>query len=249
MSNISKQASAKALEIRRESGISPVAPIEIWKLLQDFKISLIKEPLESEISGMFLRKDTAEVIVINTKNTLGHQNFTAAHEYFHLKYHPELTARACNAGQFNSKNILEHEADYFAAYLLAPNEAINYYLGKRFNWTHRKLSLSHIIAAEQHFSMSHHAMLIRLVQTGWINEQESNQFKENIIRNARELGYDTGLYRPTLEKKVISDYAEKAKIALDHGLITAGKYDELLLEAGLGDLLFINEEEDAEVFF
>lgn len=248
MTNISKQASRKALETRKNAGISPVAPLDIWKLLQDVQISLIKEPLESEISGLFLRKGSSEVILVNTNYTLGHQNFTAAHEYFHLKFNPELKNRVCVAGQFSPKNILEQEADYFAAYLLAPDEAINYFLGRRFNWKPKKLSLSDIIATEQYFSMSHHAMLIRLVQTGRIGEQEAEQFKDNIIRNARELGYDTALYRPTLERRVVSDYVEKARIALEHGLITEGKFNELLLEAGLGDLLF-SEEEDAKVPF
>ncbi len=253
MSNLSKRAFKRALikasETRKDAGISPVAPLDVWKLLQDARISLIKEPLESDISGLFLRKETAEIILVNTKNTLGHQNFTAAHEYFHLKYNPELKARACNTGQFNFRNALEQEADIFAAYLLAPDDAINYFLNKRFGWMPKKLSLSNVIALEQYLGMSHQAMLIRLVQTGWIGEQEAEQFKENIVKNARELGYGIDLYRPTNEKKIVSDYVEKAKIALDLGLISTGKHGELLLEAGFGDLLFGEEEEDAGVPF
>lgn len=237
----------KALETRRNAGISPVAPIDVWKLLQNTRVSLIKEPLESDISGMFLKKGSAELIFINTRTTMGHQNFTAAHEFFHLKYNPELQSRVCNTGQFSTKNALEQQADYYAAYLLAPDNAINYFLYKRFNWTNKKLSLSNVIDLGQYLGMSHHAMLIRLLQTDWIDEQEADQFKTNIIKNARELGYDTDLYRPTNEKKIISNYAEKAKIALDHNLITTGKHNELLLEVGLGDLLF--EEENAEIPF
>lgn len=244
---IYNRACANALETRKNAGIGPVAPVDIWKLLQESQISLIKEPLNSEISGLFIRKEKVNIILVNTKNTLGHQNFTAAHEYYHLKFNPELKTRVCTAAQFNTRNVLEQEADYFAAYLLAPDEAINFFLGKRFNWIHKKLSLSNVIAVEQYFGISHHAMLIRLLQTGWIDEQAAEQYRENVVRNAKELGYNTDLYRPTFEKKVTSDYVEKAKLALDRNLITKGKYEELLLEAGFGDLIFgVEEDEDAE---
>jgi len=43
---------------------------------------------------------------------------------------------------------------------------------------------------------------------------------------------------PTHEDRIISSYAEKAKVAMDSDLISSGKYEQLMLEAGLADLLF-----------
>lgn len=241
MINTLKWVSEKVLETRKNAGFSSVAPIDIWKLLQN-EVSIIIEPLQSDISGLFLRKKTTGVILINSAKMLGHQYFTAAHEYFHYKY-DEYNSGACSAGRFDIINPLEYKADCFAACLLAPDEAIQFFLAKRFSrGLDKKLSLADVIAMNHYFGISHNAMLIRLIQSGYIRESDAESMQAGVIVKARELGYTTELFRPTYKKKIISDYLEKAMYALDSNLISSGKYGELLLEAGFGDLLFDTEE-------
>ena len=96
----------------------------------------------------------------------------------------------------------------------------------------------------QHFGVSHAAMLFRLRQLGFLTAGQAGQMRSDVIATARIIGCDTNLYRATNEDRVYSSYAEKAKRALDEGLITNGKYEQLLLEAGFADLLYGQEEVD-----
>ena len=88
----------------------------------------------------------------------------------------------------------------------------------------------------------------RLKEMNLINDEEYNNFKPSIIKNAIKLGYDTKLYKSTEEDGVMiySNYAELAEELLESELISIGKYEELLLEGGYEDILYgdINEEDN-----
>lgn len=47
-------------------------------------------PIDSDLYGLFIKKGDAQAILINTNNSLGRQYFSAAHEYYHLKYKVNL---------------------------------------------------------------------------------------------------------------------------------------------------------------
>ena len=93
--------------------------------------------------------------------------------------------------------------------------------------------LADIVYLEQFFSVSRRAMCWRLKDLKAITREQSDRWSVNVIRNARALGKDISLYRPTYEKALISDYAEKAAEALEKGLITESRYEELLADADL----------------
>ncbi|OIQ59767.1 hypothetical protein MOTE_10230 [Moorella thermoacetica] len=238
--DLRRRARVRAQESREVFGFNNLVPIDIWKLLQSNGISVIKEPLESEISGLFMRKGDTQLILINSARTLGHQNFTAAHELFHLRYNPEMVGRACKVMNFNSKSQTEREADLYAAYFLAPDEAIKRYLTKHGT----SMDIAAVIFLEQFLGLSHQAMLIRLQELGVIDSAMSERMSKGVVRTAKELGYNTDLYRPTNDRIIISDYAEKAKRALEQGLISFGRYEELLIEAGLEDIIYGGEDDD-----
>lgn len=239
--NLSKK---RAIDFRRNYGLSESESIDIFKVLREWlDISIVFKCFSSKLSGIFLRLDSTQVIVINSAKTLGNQRFTAAHEFFHLEYDKGMTHKVCITGLFNQKAQIEREADYFAANLLMPNEAINYRFQLR-RKEKRELAIDDIIDLEQHFGVSHNAMLIRLKQYDYISQSELESFKSQIVFNAKVRGYDVSLYQPTNEDKIYSGYAEKSKKALEKGLITEGKYEQLILEAGLSDLLYEGEEGD-----
>lgn len=159
-----------------------------------------------------------------------------------------MQGRVCQAAALDVRIAVEREADYFAAYLLAPEEAIAFHLGRNRNWRGERtlLGWAEVIALEQMLGVSHRAMLIRLRETGWLSADEETQMREGVVRQAAGLGYGTELYRPTREKAILSDYAEKAQRALEMGLISPGRYGELLLEAGLADVVYGLEEAEAD---
>ena len=65
--------------------------------------------------------------------------------------------------------------------------------------------------------------------------------RSNIISNALALGYDDTLYRPLPKSKTSITYGlyiKRAQELLQRGLISDGKYEELLLEAIRTDLVY-----------
>ena len=81
------EAIHKARVLRVELGIGTNEPVNIFDLLRYREnISIIKIKLSEQISGFIVKKGSAKAIVINSEMSLGRQIFTAAHEYFHLKY-------------------------------------------------------------------------------------------------------------------------------------------------------------------
>lgn len=239
-------ARVKANETRRFLGLSENEPVDIFKVLHDcLDLHIAFKPLESAVSGIFLRVGKVQMIVINTTKSLGHQRFTAAHELFHLQYDVGLSRRVCITGKFEgNKQVGEREADHFAANFLLPAEALMERLYKRRHGNEGPLSLEDVIDLGQYFYVSHQAMLIRLNMLGLLSNTQAEKLKGNVMSTARLLGFGLELYKPTNEDRLLSSYAEKAKLALDRGLITEGKYEQLLLEAGYADLLYGVEEVD-----
>ena len=70
---------------------------------------------------------------------------------------------------------------------------------------------------------------------GLITKETSKSYSQNVIMSAKKLGKNTNLYEPTNDNVIFSDYVEKADEALDKGLITPARYEEILFDAGLLD--------------
>jgi Zn-dependent peptidase ImmA (M78 family) len=231
-----------ATEARQRFGISHLEPLSVEKVYKMSNISCVKKPLESDISGMFMRCNNTKVVVINTKKTLGHQNFTSAHELYHSEYDENLEARVCKAGLFDSRNESELMADLFATHFLMPEEGIKFHLSTRID-DFNNIELADVIYLEQLYGVSHSAMLVRLQQLKMIDEGVKEQFLPRIRVNARKYGYDDSLYIPTNNDVILSNYVEQAQKALDNDLITFSRYEELLRDA---DLLEYEYEEGVE---
>lgn len=237
----------KAAETRKDLGIGQFERVNIFSVLRNLEnISLIITNMKGNVSGFFMRHNIAGLIVINSAKSLGHQYFTAAHEFYHIKYDIGMSAKICPINRFNEEYQNERDANQFAAHLLVPDDALEYMLLKRVK--EKQISLNDIIFLENYFQVSHQLMLIRLKSIGAINIRD-DALEKNIIKNASRLGYGTGLYRNTVDKgtQIYSDYAELAQSLLDNGKITYGKYEELLLEGGYADILYGDNEESEGV--
>ncbi|CAM4322122.1 ImmA/IrrE family metallo-endopeptidase [Paenibacillus alkaliterrae] len=236
----------QAAEVRKDFGISLFSPIEVMKIYHESKINVIIEPIESDISGFFLRKGSSELVFINSARSKGHQVFTAAHEFYHIKFDPDLPGRACSVGKFDKRSQSEFKADMFAAYLLAPDEAIHHHI-HRLGQDAGNLNYNDVIELEQHFGISHQTMMNRLRQMELLTPDQIDRYRSGVIDRALRSGFDVSLYKPTNERKIISEYAEKALKALERELISEGKYEELLLEGGFADIIFGEENEEGDL--
>lgn len=231
-----------AIDTRLRLGLQTTEYFDVYRAVLSLGITCIKRPLESKISGATIRGNRAQIILVNSLKSLGHQNFTIAHEIYHCMYDNGLQSRVCNTENFGKGTGDEEIADLFAVHLLMPEEAIIYQLTLQ-NKLGKKLSVTDIINLEQYFGVSRKAMLWRLEELNLIGSQESDQYATNIKKRAKLRGKDISLYEVTKDNIIISDYAEKAKEALDKGLITESRYEEILTDAGLVEKVFGEIEE------
>lgn len=245
-SEIINRARNRAIEERGRLNVGAYEPIDILKILREKEnISIIITELKGKISGFFIKKQNNGLVIINSDRSLGHQLFTAAHEYYHIKYDDGMNGKVCSIGSYENDSDIEIEANYFASYFLMPDDSLRYHLNKRVG--SNEIKLSDLIFLENYFMVSHALMLRRLKDINMIDETFCQEYRANIIANAKKLGYSTKLYeKPSLENPlIISEYAELANELLEKGKITNGKYEELLAEGGYFELLINgNEEED-----
>ena len=234
-----------AIDTRLRLGLQTTGYFDVHRAILSLGITCIKMPLESKMSGATIRSNGTKIILVNSSKSLGHQNFTIAHEIYHCLYDEGLKSTVCDTESFNKGSRHEQFADLFAVYLLLPEEAIVYQL-TLLNKLEQKLSLTDIINLEQYFGVSRRAMLWRLEELRLIDSSKSAQYATNIKKRAKVRGKDISLYEATKDSIIISDYAEKAKEALDKELITESRYEEILTDAGLFEEVF-GEIEEADI--
>lgn len=234
-----------AIDTRLRLGLQSTEHFDVYRAVISLGITCVKRPLESSISGATLKTDKVKVILVNSSKSLGHQNFTIAHEIYHCLYDDNLVSRACKTESFDRSPDSEHIADLFATHLLMPEDATFNQLRLRKKLDKRP-TLADVINLEQFFSVSRKAMCWRLEDLKLITRNESEQYCVDVIQGARLLGKNTELYKPTYDKAIISDYAEKAREALQRNLITESRYEEILADADLLEEV-VAESEGADI--
>ncbi|MBC2855400.1 ImmA/IrrE family metallo-endopeptidase [Cetobacterium sp. 2A] len=231
-----------AVEARINLGIGLLDPIESIEnlIFKKTGISIIKKRIPVDISGICSRiSDGIMAILVNTSFSIGRQNFTIAHEYYHLMYDKDLD---------KYEKEKEARANTFASYFIMPEAALDYYLEKK-KISRKKDSLTpdDVIEISAHFKMSYLATIVRLEKNEkLLSKEKANEY---IGLNAKELavsnGIFTDLYDVTEEEfSAKTDYVEEVKKALENEKITVGKYEALLLEGGFEDVVFGLDEND-----
>lgn len=188
-----------ALRLREEWGIDYYAPIDIFSLVLEKidNLTLAWMDMDGILSGCFLKSKHDFLIMINSNHSKGRQNFTLAHELYHLKFE-EGNLPYC---PLDSKDVIEERANKFASYFLMPNCALDYYCYKNniVQWT-----LKDMVKCEQLFQISHKALLTRLHEEKYLDDESFERYTSprfSIKRYAANLGFDTTLYEKSLESK------------------------------------------------
>ena len=231
------ELSIKASQIRKKLGEDESSSIDIFALSQTIdSLTLIFYPLGKNISGACFKNSNSSIIAINSDMSLGRQRFS-------------LASTICSS-KIAGENENEKKADKFASYFLAPPAALYGAIQKRKSLTGKPLSLGDIIRLEQHFGISHQAMLVRLSEEKEISAEDIDSMQSGIISAAARLGFDVSLYKPSPEDKkvqVLGHYIYQADALLQADVISMGKYEELLLDAFRDDIVFGGEEEGGDV--
>lgn len=239
----------KAIGLRRQLGEDSQSPIDIFSLAYDIEhLSVVFYPMGERLSGMCIKGQSNNVISINSGMSVGRQRFSMAHEFFHLFYDTNLATTVCSK-KIGVGQQIEKDADQFASYFLMPPDALTDAIG-RIKKNEDRLSVHSIVKLEQHFGVSRQSILFRLLEDNEITPQEADLMRQNVINSAKCMGYDDTLYRPLPQEKQYRTYGyyiQQADEVFEKELVSAGKYEELLLEAFRTDLVYGDSTEGGEL--
>ena len=244
-----QELNSLALRTRRmwnEDGYSPIDIFSIVNGWKDKKITIIRYPMSSRISGMCTKENEDIIICINSTTSYGRQRFTLAHELYHVLYEENMKRVICEMSMSGDKSESEKEADQFASYLLMPYDALLEYEPDKAKW-----NLEKVIDAEQFFQVSHQAMLHRLVSDNLLSNDTADDYKAiTVSSEAAKLGYGKELYFSTDKNKqyfTTGEYIRKVEKMAKEELISEGKREELLLDAYRADIVYNFDEEEVNL--
>lgn len=111
---------AKRLALCRRNELGLGIPTDIDKVAQSLGLSVIYMEIPS--SGMLIRRDSIEAIVVRASDSPARQRFTIAHECGHAELHPRQPAYDHRRDERSAlgSDKEEVEANAYAAHLLMP---------------------------------------------------------------------------------------------------------------------------------
>ena len=228
MTNKNKQiAIARAVKARLDFNIGTASNIDIFEKFKNEKnFSIVFMPFDKEVDGFSHKRKNHFIIVINSNNCNSRNNFTCAHELYHLLFEYD-------GDRYVSNENSEEMANVFASYFLVPEDALYLYLQNNGMIRKNRLSLSDIVKIEDYFQVSRLAILIRLKDENLITQGEFDEFNKNVLSSVKRYG---GKIKDHIEnivpsKCTIGEYNQMAKQLLECGKISTGKYEQYMIEA------------------
>ena len=175
---------------------------------------------DSSTDSDFESKISSDMLIgINSNMSIGRQNFTLAHELYHLLY--EENKNNFVICDYSSESESEIEANIFASYLLIPYEGLKRYVKNIYPIKYN---------------------ILKYIEQNFITEEESLEFQNvKISHEARIRGFNDDLYYPSPEDRKyfsLGNYVKSVGKAYSSNKISVGKKDELLLDGFRGDLTF-----------
>lgn len=236
-------AKDRATKIRNKLGLGLSPLSDITSVAEKLGIIVFKKPLESEnVSAVFFKDKKNHLILINSSRTLGHQNFSMAHELSHYFFDKEMLGAICSVN--HAKNEMEELADMFAAHFLMPDDAVIELAEKR-KTDEGNLDPLDIVFIQQYFNVSWYAMLIKLFKLKYI--ENVDKLKCIGITNLTQmLGYSTDLLKATNENYLSKVYLRNVFKAYNKDEISEQRAKEYLDDIGfkLDDILRIEDLND-----
>jgi Zn-dependent peptidase ImmA (M78 family) len=193
------EQAARAVRQREQIGFDAV---DIWQLLDSIGVPVaLHEFGDSTGDGLYLWESEEPLIVVNASCRPSRQRFTAAHELGHHEMHrfghPHLIIADQNI--YGSEDEREQEANAFAAYLLAPDEAIRRAVGAAHG---SQITADQVVELMGRFGLSYEATTWRLVNTGVITRAERDVLAANASVEARQRRLNVredGMFMPQSE--------------------------------------------------
>lgn len=167
----------KVDDIFNKLNIEKRQPIDLYDITKKLNIKILEKSLDDNISGfLFINQNEQPIIGINEKHPTTRQRFTIAHEIGHYILHAPKDENIsfvdkqffiANRNKKSNQGIFieEIEANFFAAELLMPSEAIYKSFVKEVD--HKNISSTYKKLSKV-FDVSEQAMKFRLSNLGFI---------------------------------------------------------------------------------
>jgi Zn-dependent peptidase ImmA (M78 family) len=218
----------QVISLREECGYTNSEPVNLHSIL--FKINVITyfKPLSDDFSGMAFRYNNFDFILVNSDQAIGRQNFTVAHELYHLRFQKDFETHKCQISDLGGNKRTEQKANLFAALFLLPEEALLDNIPES-ELKKNAITVGTLLRLEQIFEVSHTFLLYRLKSLKLIDEKKRKEHSSySIKQKVSEYGFPIDLYESGNHNKVIGDYGLVAKKLLDENKVSEGHYLELM---------------------
>ncbi len=216
---------------RQFAGLSDTEAVNLKSLLLKLNVLTLYRPLSESFSGMSLKGNGKRFMLINSRQAICRQNFTIAHELYHLFIDTNPMPHKCQEN--GKKNESEQSADAFALIFLMPSAGVMQMI-REDELKGGHLSLATVLKLGQYFGVSNTAVVNRLSDLNLLSRQEREKFASiPVKRTVREYGYDTTLYDSGNDGLVIGDFGEKVRKLFEAEKISEGHYLELLHKIGI----------------
>ena len=231
-SELKHKASVLAEKMREDLHLSSTMPLSIHQAVRENNIQTYFRPMDDGCSGMAVKVNDSRFMMINTNKPLGHQRFTCCHEFYHLLYQERFTSVKENTALFIDSDQEEFTADWFASFLLLPENGIKYHLLPE-EIQKDRISIDTLLKIEHIFRCSRRTLLFRLKDMGLISSGYFDFHCTNVKYTSSRYGYPIDIYEASRKVEFIGDYNVKARELFDKGLISQAKYDSLLEDIGI----------------
>lgn len=234
MSRISLEtAEIFASQLRSQLRVSNTEPINVKIILRMLGVLTLYRPLSSALYGFSMKSADGKCrfILVNSNSMIGRQNFTIAHELYHLYFDGNPRPHFCQVGKLDDE---EKSANLFAGAFLMPKLGLIQHIPDEELFS-KKISLNTILNLEALFGVSHSALMVRLKELKFITERLYECYTSLKINvEAISRGFDVELYNKGNEGLVIGDFGAKARELFEKDIISEGHYIELLNMIGYG---------------
>lgn len=229
-------AKKQASEFRQKHGLSSDEPVMLESLLLKENIITIFSPLSDGFSGMAIKCEDDKFMMINSSQTIGRQNFSIAHELYHLFVQEDFVPKLSTAGKFDIKDKVEYQADNFAVSLLIPDSGILSLIPDNELKT-GNIGIRTILKISSYFRVSWDFTINRLTNLKIISQQTrsaAQQLKEQVGIKSLSFMYggDDSLYTSGNDNQVIGEYASFAKNLFELDKISEVTYLQMMSEIG-----------------
>lgn len=227
------KAEILASQLRSQLRISSTEPVNVKIIVRMLGILAVYRPLSDTLYGSSMKSADGKwrFVLVNSNSMIGRQNFTIAHELYHLYFDEDPQPHFCRKGQLDDA---ERSANIFAGAFLMPKLGLIQHIPDKELLT-RNISLNTILNLEALFGVSHTALMVRLKELKFITEKMYEYYSSlKITVEAKLRGFDTYLYAKGNEGLSIGDYGVKARELYERDIISEGHYVELLSKIGYG---------------